>query len=282
MALIAWAFDDFFIGRSTKKLGDVGALFCLSLFGTLILLPFTYNDVTNTSFWSPSEDTLWILCGTVVVTLIAALADFEALRIGKLSTIDPLYALEVPLTLLLTYVVIHETLGTAQLLLVACTVCGMVLVAAQSFKGLQNIRWERGVRMALVSIFFMSGVNFLSAYGGRISNPVFANWFSYMGLALCTGMYLLTTGRMRSVFQAIRANPKLALGLSIADVIAWTSFITSASLIPIGLTTAISEAYIAFAVLLGIYANKEKIRKHQIIGICIVVIAVLTLSVISK
>ncbi len=281
MALIAWAFDDFFIGRSTKKFGDVGALFCLSVFGTLVLLPFTYHEINTTSLWSPSGSIVWILCGTVVVTLIAALTDFEALRIGKLSTIDPLYALEVPLTLLLSYLIIHETLGSTQLILVGCIVCGMVLVAAQSFKGLKNIRWERGVRMALVSILFMAGVNFLSAYSGRVAGPILANWFSYLGLAVCTGIYLLTTGNMRSVLQAIRANPILALALSIADVVAWTSFIKSASLIPIGLTTAISEAYIAFAVLLGIYINKEKIRRHQIIGICIVVTAVLTLSIIS-
>lgn len=282
IALVAWAFDDFFIGRSTKKLGDAGALFCLSVFGAIVLFPFAYQTLGDARLWSPSQGFLWILCGIVVVTLIAALADFEALRIGKLSTIDPLYALEVPLTLLLSYLVIRETLGATQLYLVACIVCGMILVAVKSFKGLKNVRWERGVRMALVSILFMSGVNFLSGYGGRITTPVFANWFSYMGLAVCTGTYLLVTGKMRPVLQAIRANPKLVLALSIADVIAWSSFIKSASLIPIGLATAISEAYIAFAVLLGIYANKEKVHKHQVIGICIVVAAVLTLSITSR
>ncbi len=282
VALVAWAFDDFFIGRSTKKLGDAGALFCLSVFGTIVLFPFAYPALSSTQLWSGASSLLWVLCGTVVVTLIAALADFEALRIGKLSTIDPLYALEVPLTLFLSYIVIHETLGTAQLLLIAVIVCGMFLVAAQSFRGLKNIRWERGVRMALVSIFFMAGVNFLSAYGGRIGSPVLANWFSYMGLAVCTGIYLLVAGKMKHVIQAIRTNPKLALALSVADVIAWSSFIKSASLIPIGLTTAISEAYIAFAVLLGMYANREKVRAHQMVGICVVVAAVVTLSVISR
>jgi uncharacterized membrane protein len=59
------------------------------------------------------------------------------------------------------------------------------------------------------------------------------------------------------------------------------SFAKSATLIPIGLTTAISESYIALAVLLGLYFNKEKLRYHQFIGIGIIIAGVIALSYLA-
>jgi drug/metabolite transporter (DMT)-like permease len=52
--------------------------------------------------------------------------------------------------------------------------------------------------------------------------------------------------------------------MSLFTNIAWISYSLSTVYIPIGIATSISESYIAFASLLGIIINKEKLKKHQI------------------
>lgn len=282
VALTAWAFDDFFIGRATKKLGDIGSLFWLALFGTATLLPFSYSALAKAHTWSMASTTTWILLAMIGVTLIAALADFEALRVGKLSTIDPLYALEIPITLLIAYITIREELSAVQLALTAAIVVSMVLVSVKSLHGLRALRWEKGVQLALLSVLFMGATNFLTAHGARITSPIMANWIVYAGLLAFTSTCLIIRKKFRYTIGKIAQNKSLLIAFGIADVVAWTSFAKSATHIPIGLTTTISEAYIAIAVLLGLYINKEKLRGHQLVGVGVIITAVLTLCYISS
>jgi drug/metabolite transporter (DMT)-like permease len=282
LAMVAWAFDDFFIGRSSKKLGSVQALFFLAWFGTLVLLPFSWSGLsTALSLWYWGSPILVLCAILIVVILIASLADFEALRQGKLSAIDPLYAFEVPLTITLAYLIIGETLSLTNWILIACMMLGMILISIKSFTHLKSIRLEKGLVFALVSILFMGVVNFLTGYGARLISPLLINWISYAGLASCTSLYLLWEEKLGNTLRDIMQHRALLLGLGVADVIAWMSFAKSATLIPIGLTTAISESYIALAVLLGLYFNKEKLRYHQFIGIGIIIAGVIALSYLA-
>ena len=44
-ALIFWGLGDFLIQRSTRKVGNWETLFIITLFGTVILIPFIYKDL---------------------------------------------------------------------------------------------------------------------------------------------------------------------------------------------------------------------------------------------
>ncbi|MEK7110702.1 MAG: EamA family transporter, partial [Patescibacteria group bacterium] len=43
-ALFAWGIGDFLIQRSARKFGDWAALFFIDIFGTIVLLPFVWQD----------------------------------------------------------------------------------------------------------------------------------------------------------------------------------------------------------------------------------------------
>src|SRR3989344_8031829 len=95
IALLCWGFGDFLIQRSTRKFGDWETLFIISLFGTIVLTPFIYKDLPNLFEFSKE---FWILFGISFILLIAAILDFEALKKGKLAIIEPVLALEVPVS----------------------------------------------------------------------------------------------------------------------------------------------------------------------------------------
>jgi len=64
-------------------------------------------------------------------------------------------------------------------------------------------------------------------------------------------------------------------------MLSWTSrifFAASMSLIPIAIAVSISESYVALAAILGILVNKERLMKHQKIGLVISIASVILLS----
>jgi drug/metabolite transporter (DMT)-like permease len=63
--------------------------------------------------------------------------------------------------------------------------------------------------------------------------------------------------------------------------VAWVSFAKATTFIPIAIATTISESYIALAVLLGLFVNREKLRTHQILGITLATFGVIILAYYS-
>ncbi len=83
-AMLFWAFGDFFIQKCTRKIGDVEALAFIGIIGAIGLIPFIIKDFHLLA----SLPNLILLLFLGVLTFVAALFDFEALRKGKLSVVD--------------------------------------------------------------------------------------------------------------------------------------------------------------------------------------------------
>src|SRR3989338_10598314 len=101
VAMFCWGIGDFWIQKSTRKVGDLEALFFITAFGALILLPFVYKDIPALFLESPH--TLVVLGVLCVVLLLAAILDFEALRVGKLAVVEPICSFLFSLSFLLSF-----------------------------------------------------------------------------------------------------------------------------------------------------------------------------------
>ena len=84
VTILCWGFGDFFIQKSTRKMGDWESLFIITAFGFVILSPLVLSDI-----WEIFVDfrSLLILLVGGLIMFIAALIDFEALKKGKLAII---------------------------------------------------------------------------------------------------------------------------------------------------------------------------------------------------
>jgi uncharacterized membrane protein len=224
----------------------------------------------------------WILVGAGLFALIASLFDFEALRIGKIAIIEPIYAIEIIGTLLLTGIAIGEWLTPGQTLLVVGVMAGIILVSLKSFSHLKNIHLERGIIYALTAALFMAGENFLTGFGSRLTSPLLTNWVIDTVIAVVMLGYLYATKQHKQLLSQLKTYPKLILAVSITDTIGWVAFAYSAVYIPIGLAVGISEAYIVLAVLLGLFINKEKLKRHQLLGAFTTVTAAILLAYSSS
>lgn len=265
-ALISWGVGDFLIQRSTRKFGDGIALFFITAIGAIALLPLVWSDIPGMFTVSQTGLVLW---ATSLVMLAAALLDFEALRIGKISVIEPVYSFEIAVAALLGVWLLHERLSPQQIALIAVLMVGIFLVSMQRLKTMAGRKLERGVLMAIAATVMMGAMDVTVGIGARQTNPLIINWFISAFVAIVMAGYLTVFGEWSHIRRQWHTNTPLIISVGFMDNIAWIFFAYSVLTIPVAITTAISESYIVLASLLGLWLNRERLRRHQIVGLIV-------------
>ena len=278
-ALFAWGLGDFLIQRSARQFGKWAALFYVTAIGAIALLPFVWGDL-KVVFSSP--DDLFILLITSVIILFAALFDFEALRAGKLSVIEPIFAFEVPITVGLAAIILGERLMPAQYLLMVLLLIGIFLVATRHFHHYRTIHLEKGVWAAVFATIGMGVINFLFGVAAREISPLMINWFTSVFLAVATLIAIIGKSDTGQLKRDWHSSKRLITSVGIIDNLAWVFYAYATLYIPIAIATGISESYIALASGLGLMLNREKLKPHQFFGLILAVMAVITLAFITK
>lgn len=276
-ALIFWGFGDFLIQRSARKFGDWETLFVICIIGTIILSPFIYNDI---HLITGHELSFLVLTIASITMLVAALLDFEALKKGKIVIIEPILTFELPITAVLAFTLIGESLGLTEILLVSVIIAGLMMISLRSHHFSKKVWVERGAFLALTSAVFMGTSSFLIGFASRITDPLLTNWFLNLFLAIVCLSYIIFDKRTKKLVHDFKFNTKILLAVGTIDSLAWVSFAIAASLIPIAIAVAVSESYIALAALLGILINKEVLLMHQKAGLVISLLGAITLSAI--
>lgn len=276
-AVLAWGFGDFSIQKSTRAFGDVRTLIFIGLAGIIGLFPFVYSEIHL--LW---QDTgrLLLLSATGLVIFAAAILDFEALRQGKIAVVEPVLSFELPVAVALAAIFLGEQLTPIQLALAATTFSGIMLSVTQHQRHLMYHRrlLEPGIILAAAGAVVMGGVNFLIGISSQQTSPVMAIWFTNVIFTLLSFIYLGWRGEIGKLFQGVQQNPAPVIAVCIFDNLAWLMFAVSVTYIPISIATTISESYIALAVLLGLFVNKEKLQHHQLAGVIIAITSVILLS----
>ncbi|MFA6094391.1 MAG: DMT family transporter [Candidatus Paceibacterota bacterium] len=280
-AMLCWGMGDFFIQRTTRKLGDWEALFFISIIGFFVVLPFVVNDMRSIVSEISVRD-LPVLAIACVAILIAAIFNFETLKKGKLAIVEPIQSLEIPTAGILAFFFLQETISFPQFTFVALLMVGLILV---SFKGgtfSKKLLLEKGVRIGIISAIIMGAANFFIGWGARISNPLIINLITDAFMVIGSGIYLIFSGKVSSLAQDFRNNFSLLIAMGLADKMAWVAFAFAMVLSPMAVAGAISESYILIAIVLGVVINKEKIRPHQAIGlVCAVAAAIILAATIA-
>lgn len=278
IALVSWGFGDFFIQKTTRIVGSWKALFFIGIVGLIGLFPFVKNDLTTLN---AANLLLLGLLGVVVV--FAALFDFEALRQGKIAIVEPIIGLELPITVGLSLTLANEALSFLQLFLIGIVFIGIMLAITAHHTHLRYHKriFERGVILAGIGAIGMALTNFLVGVSSQGISPLITIWFAHSLLAVVCGIYIFYKGEFINLVSDFKNYSKPIIGQSILDNVAWVSFAKATTFIPIAIATTISESYIALAVLLGLFVNREKLKQHQIVGVALATIGVITLSYFS-
>lgn len=273
-----WAIGDFFIQRCSKKIGTMETLLFISLI-PLIVTPFIWDSVTTLSY-----DQHVSLIGMSFLVFIYAIALFHAFRVTKLSVVESVVALELPITVAVAVILGKEVITHTYLVffIVICT--GVFLASTKSFSHLKTRRsiFERGTLIALVATCLAALSNYFIAIASQLSSPLIAIWYMHVVIGILCLIYLTVTGEITNTYTSFVKNKTNILIAGFADNIGWTGYAYAVLVMPISLTITISEAYIVLAAFLGYYFNKEHLSSHQKIGAVIAITGVILLSFIIQ
>jgi drug/metabolite transporter (DMT)-like permease len=273
-AMLSWGIGDFLIQRSTRKVGDLETLGFIGLIGAVGLLPFVLVEFP--SLLQPQNMALLLLVG--IITFVAAVFDFEALKKGKLSVVEVILEIELPITVMLGFFFFQETLSIPQLFLITMIMLGIVFIASNKSRTKLKRGLERGAVLAVIAAVFMGAVNSLTAAGSKQISPLMIIWAPWAMLALVSFVFLAARDGASKPFRTVSKFKKLILLTGIVDTMAWLFFSFAVFDNPLSVTIAITESYPAVAMLLGIWLNKEKIALHQYAGACIALFCSISLG----
>lgn len=274
LALLSWGFGDFFIQRGTRVLGTWKTLFYITFLGTVGLLPFIVSELPLLTI---GASIFLIICGVVI--LFAAFFDFEAFRKGKIAIVEPVLALELPITVGLALILWHEKVTFPVAILIFVTFIGIILTITIHHSHLHYHKrvFEKGVLLAFLGALFMGLFNFLVGVGSQEISPLLTIWITNILVMIFSGVLLFIKQEF-TIVKDFRKSALLILLFSIIDNLAWVFYALATKYIPIAVATTITESYIALTVLLGVYISKEKLKFHQRIGIAVVILAVICLA----
>ncbi len=285
IAFLMWGFGDFFIQRSVKKVGALAALFWISLTGGVALLPWVVKDLPQIL---ANQQLLNLLLVTSVISYAAGALFLKSLAVGKISVIEAIMSFEVIATALIGIFILKEKVVPLQMILILSVVLGIIMAIKKAPPRYFWQRWffkrrlEKGAIIAFVSVLIISLMNIFVGLSSQNTNPLLAIWFIHFFIALILLLWFIIKKQTHQLFQESFKNWRLLLITSVLDITAWLAYAFATTKIPISITIAITESYIALAVILGIFINKEKLSKHQLIGIAITLLAAIALAVISN
>ncbi|MES2930499.1 MAG: DMT family transporter [Patescibacteria group bacterium] len=275
-ALICWGIGDFLIQRTSRDYGIWTSTFCITVLGAIVLFPFAQQDFP---VLFQTKNALFLL-GVAVVTCIGGLLVFESLKQGKIAAVEPVLSFELPLTVLLGVVVLGEELLPLQMILIIFVFGGILLLG---YTGrLQSKHFlEKGILIALLATIMMACVNFTTGLASRAVGPIATIWFVHSFVGIVCIIRLFVTRSWRHLVKDISLHPIESFFVAVLDNGAWLAYAAAVIIIPISLTVAITESYIILAILLGVIINKERLLRHQWVGVIVTLAAILVLSYIS-
>jgi len=284
IAFLMWGLGDFSIQKSVRKVGALEALFWISLTGGVALLPWVANNLSQIF---ANQQLLSLLLITSIISYIAGVLFLKSLAVGKISVIEAIMSFEVIATALIGIIILKEKVSLLQIILILSVVSGIILVIKKSPPRFFWQRWflkrrlEKGAIIAFVSVLIISLMNIFVGLSSQNTNPLTAIWFIHFFIALILLLWFIIKKQTHQLLQKSQKNWRLLLITSILDITAWLAYAFATTKIPISITIAITESYIALAVILGIFINKEKLLKRQLIGVAITILAAIALATIS-
>jgi drug/metabolite transporter (DMT)-like permease len=276
LAMLCWGFGDFLIQKNVRKIGDLESLALIGIIGSILILPFVWKDLSI--IINPYNLGLLTVLG--IVTFIAAIFQFEALKKGKISVIDILLELELPVTIILGFLFFREVLSPFQLIMILLIFVGISLMALRHLDFKKHIETiEKGVWLAIIAAIGMGLVNFLTTASSRQISPLMAIWFPWIIFTIISVIFIIKQGDLVKFGSNIIKFKWPILFMALFDTIAWLSYAYATLNEEVGIITAITESYPSITIILGVWINKEKINWHQYLGAAIALLASIALAI---
>jgi drug/metabolite transporter (DMT)-like permease len=274
LAAVAWGFADVFITYLARRGGFFKTLILTQAVGVamLVIIALALEDLPG-----PSTAQLLALAGLAPVAVAAYGGFYRALELGPIAIVSPIASANGAVVVLLAVVVLGESLSSLQAL--GCLlVLGFIVLAALEPKAEVAAEGSgSGIRLALVASAAFGGYLFALA---TFSDDL--GWLVPILIARAMTVAILAAVAVTRPPAAPGALGRIGVaGCLVAgalDASGYLVFNRGAEIGELAITSAAAASYPVIPILVGLFALRERVAGHQLVGVAGVLGGMVVLS----
>jgi drug/metabolite transporter (DMT)-like permease len=274
LAALAWGLADVFVTYLSRQGGFFRTLLFTQLSGValLVAVALALQDLPG-----PSLPQLLALAALGPVAVAAYAGFYRALELGPIAIVSPIASANGAVVVLLAVIVLGESLSTLQAL--GCFLVLAFIVLAAREPDAQPAEADRGgIRLALIASVAFGGYLFGLA---TISDDL--GWLVPILIARAAALAILSAVAMTRPPASSGSLGRIGLlgclGAGLLDASGYLAFNRGAEIGEVAITSAAAAAYPVIPILVGLFALRERIAWHQLVGVAGVLCGMVVLSV---
>jgi len=280
IAYVGWATADIAGAIYSRRIGGYRTTFWSYLFRSVIFLfyiPFTISDWKHLRFANLS---LTVLLSAIFI--IGVCLFLEAFRSANASLVGTISAAFVVPTIILSVIFLHETLTMPQVIAICVIFVGLIFTSLDfdSFRGKKFVL-DKGILLAFV-VMILWGI-----YFSFIKIPVKElGWFIPSYIAYLVFPLVLVIMRFKKLPIALPIKNHGGLiafaGFTILGTVGNLAYNLGIEKGYVSTVIPIAGSYPTLFVVLTFLVFKDKLKKSQVLGICISLAGIVAMSFLSK
>jgi drug/metabolite transporter (DMT)-like permease len=272
ISAIAWGFADVLVTYLSRRGGFFRTLLFTQVAGAavLVVLAISLDELP-----APSTIQLLALAGLAPVAALAYGGFYRALELGPIAIVSPIASSNGAVVVLLAVIVLGESLSGLQAL--GCLlVLGFIVLAALE-PNAEQTEDASGIRFALVASLAFGGYLFgLAIFSEELG------WLVPILIARSMTVAILAAVAVTRPPPSPRTYGRIGiLGCAIAgalDAGGYLAFNRGAEIGEVAITSAAAASYPVIPILVGLFALRERIAWHQLVGVAGVLCGMVVLS----
>jgi drug/metabolite transporter (DMT)-like permease len=273
LAAVAWGVADVLVTYVSRRGGFFRTLLLSQTFGVALLLvvALALDDLPG-----PSTVQLLALVALGPVAVAAYAGFYRALELGPIAIVSPIASANGAIVVLLAVLVLGESLTSTQAL--GCfLVLGFIVLAAREASAEPAAPSGNGIRLALIASIAFGGYLF-----GLATMSDDLGWLVPILIARSTTVLIVSAVALTLPPRGPGSLGLLTLlgcvGAGLLDASGYLVYNRGAEVGEVAITSAAAAAYPVIPILVGLFALREHIAWHQLVGVAGVLCGMVVLS----
>jgi drug/metabolite transporter (DMT)-like permease len=273
LSAITWGLADVLVTYVSRRGGFFKTLLLSQIFGLalLVVVALALDDLPG-----PSTAQLLALVALGPVAVAAYAGFYRALELGPIAIVSPIASANGAVVVLLAVLVLDESLTAVQAL--GCMlVLGFIVLAAREPSSAPGEGNGNGIRLALIASIAFGGYLFVLA---TMSDEL--GWLVPILIARSVTVAIVCAVAVARPPPSPGALGRLGVlgcvGAGLLDACGYLVYNRGAEIGEVAITSAAASAYPVIPILVGLFALRERIAWHQLVGVGGVLCGMVVLS----
>jgi drug/metabolite transporter (DMT)-like permease len=274
LSAIAWGSTDLFVTYVSRRIGFFRTLLLSQFLGVcmLVVIAIAIGDLPGASIAQ-----LIALVAVAPMALVAYGGFYRALELGPIAIVSPIVSANGAVVVVLALLILSESLSAVQAVGCVLVLGSIILAALEPRAVIEEAGAGSGVRLAIVASLAFGGYLFGMAV---LSDDL--GWLVPILVTRAVTVAALATvelaGRVRPVGRVDGRAVLACLSAGLLDASGYLAFNRGAEIGEVALTGAAASAYPVIPIVWGLVALRERVARHQLVGVAGVLTGMVVLS----